>query len=48
LGRKFGEFRGNVTNLRAALENTFNKIMKSIQNGLSDIADEGDVQLGDY
>jgi len=48
LGEKFGKFKMEVTNLRAALENNFDKTMKSIQNGLSECADEGDVQLGDY
>jgi hypothetical protein len=48
LGEKFGKFKLNLTNLRATLEKSFNETMKSIQSGLSNIADEGNVQMGDY
>lgn len=43
MGEKFGKFKLNLTNLRATLAKSFNETMKSIQSGLTDIADEGNV-----
>jgi hypothetical protein len=48
LGERFVKFKSEVTNLRAILEKSFNLTMVGIQNGLANIANEGQIQVGDY
>jgi hypothetical protein len=48
LGERFIQFKMEVTSLRETLERHFNKTMKSIQQGIPEVKDDGKADKSDY